>query len=241
MSAESTAGQPLGLALDRRADEFGALLLRAPMRGIPLRGQRWLRRRYDEIVPLVLPAALRAVEHGEPVDPASLAALRAAAARCRDDADASMAVVLRGAVPALRVFGLVMRSAARGDVAQSVTATSRAAVVAHELGTCWTEGWMAARSAAASELASDAVTVAELELVPADSDLDDTDQQILALAASGLSTDAIAEETAYSRQAVAWRIGRLMKAWDAPNRTALVSLAFVKGWIGARRARRRRA
>ena len=79
------------------------------------------------------------------------------------------------------------------------------------------------------------MTVTEVEIVAADSELDETDQRILALAASGLSTEAIAQETTYSKQAVAWHLGRLMRAWRAPNRTALVSLAFVKGWITARR------
>jgi DNA-binding CsgD family transcriptional regulator len=232
-------GTSLGLALDERVEEFARLLTDTPLRGIRPSGRRWLHSRYVELVPLVLPAALRAVEYGEPVDPACLAALRVAAARRHDDPDASLAVVLRGAVPALRVFGHVMHSAARGDAARTVLATSRAAVVAHELGSCWAEAWLAARSDAAAALAGDEVTVAEVELVPADSDLDEADKAILTLAASGLSTEAIAQETAYSRQAVSWHLGRLMRVWHAPNRTALVSLAFVKGWIDARRVRRR--
>lgn len=228
----------LGLALHERADEFARLLRDAPMPGLSPRSQRWLRRRYAEIVPIVLPSALTAIERGTPVDAECLAAVRAAAARCHDDPGASLGVALRGALPALQVFARVMRSASSVDAACTVEATSRSALVAHELATCWTEGWMAGRAAAESNLAGDSVTAAEVELVPVESDLDDSDRRIVALAAAGLSTEEIARETSYSRQAIAWHLGRLMKAWRAPNRTALVSLAHVKGWIAARRVRR---
>jgi DNA-binding CsgD family transcriptional regulator len=69
-------------------------------------------------------------------------------------------------------------------------------------------------------------------------DLDDVEERMLALTAHGLSNDEIARATSYSRQAVAWHLGRLMRTWNAPNRTALVSVAFVRGVIRTRRERR---
>ena len=239
-SAVLLPGERLGLALDERCPEFEELLLTPPLHGIRPAGHDWLRRRYAEIVPLVLPAALRAVERGEPVDRECLAQLREVAAASAEDPRVDVSVVLRGALPAIRVFALVMHTATRDHAVtldhagRTMLAMSRASLVAHELGSCWAEAWAEQRRRSAGESAA-AVTTGEIDLVARAPGLDETEEQMLALAAQGLSNDEIAKETAYSRQAVAWHLGRLMKSWKAPNRTALVSVAFVKGWIRARR------
>ncbi|OII10958.1 hypothetical protein BIU97_08765 [Curtobacterium sp. MCBA15_009] len=238
-SAMLLPGELLGLSLDERCAEFEALLLAPPLHGIRPDGHDWLRQRYAEIVPIVLPAALRAVERGEPVDRDCLARLREVAAARAEDPRVDVSVVLRGALPAIRVFALVMHTATRDHAAtadraaRTMLAMSRASLVAHELGSCWAESWSHQRRRAAAD-ASATVTTGEIDLVAEAPGLDDTEERMLALAAHGLSNDAIARETSYSRQAVAWHLGRLMRTWKAPNRTALVSIAFVKGWIRAR-------
>ncbi|MFJ4222204.1 LuxR C-terminal-related transcriptional regulator [Curtobacterium luteum] len=232
-------GERLGLSLDERCAEFEALLLEPPLHGIHRQGHDWLRERYVEIVPIVLPAALRAVERGEPVDPGSLDRLRRVAAARAEDPRVDLSVVLRGALPAIRVFALVMHTATRDHVgtvdraARTMLAMSRASLVAHELGSCWAEAWSQERGRAASTTPA-AVDAGEIDLVARAPGLDESEERMLALAAQGLSNDQIASETSYSRQAVAWHLGRLMRTWRAPNRTALVSVAFVKGWIRAR-------
>lgn len=242
-------GEHLGLGVDERVEEFARLLLQEDWEDLQSPGQRWLHRQYEVVVPLVLPAALRSVEYGVPIDPSSLAALRRAAESCAEDPDSDAAVVLRGAFPALRVFARVMRALSQEHSARGLVAMSRASLVAHELGICWAEAWMRRRSALAAAAHAPPVAGAteaegaadELELVARGPSLEDSDERVLELAARGLSTDQIAEEMAYSRQAVAWRLGRLMKTWRAPNRTALVSFAFARGWLAARGARRREA
>lgn len=233
-------GERLGLALDERCSEFSELLLAPPLHGIRPDGHDWLRRRYEQIVPLVLPAALRAVERGEPLDPDCLVRLREVAAASAGDPQVDVSVVLRGALPAIRVFALVMHTATRehattiDHAGRTMLAMSRASLVAHELGSCWAEAWAQHRGGA-SEDATTALGTDDIDLVASAPGLDETEERMLALAARGLSNDAIAKETAYSRQAVAWHLGRLMKSWNAPNRTALVSVAFVRGWIRTRR------
>ncbi|MBK0332908.1 hypothetical protein I8D64_16010 [Brachybacterium sp. MASK1Z-5] len=223
--------------MDGRVDEFARLLREAPLDDIGAGGREWLRCRYEEIVPLVLPAALRSVEHGVPVDPEALAALRRAAARSAQDPGCEVGVVLRGALPALRVFSLVVGSVSSAEDQTALLAMSRASFVAHELGACWAEAWWARRAvhAAAPEIL-DYSTADEVELVCGSSELDESDEKILSLAARGLSTERISQVTAYSRQAVAWHLGRLMKACRTPNRTALVAFAFAKGWLRHRPA-----
>lgn len=232
-------GERLGLALDERCAEFEALLLEPPLHGIRRTGHDWLRERYAEIVPIVLPAALRSVERGEPVDPACLARLRAVAADCAEDPRVDFSVVVRGALPAIRVFALVMHTAARdhtGSVdraTRTMLAMSRASLVAHELGSCWAEAWSEERRRGTATSAPP-VDLGAIDLIARAPGLDESEERMLALAAQGRSNDEIASETSYSRQAVAWHLGRLMRTWRAPNRTALVSIAFVKGWIRAR-------
>jgi DNA-binding CsgD family transcriptional regulator len=236
-------GQPLGLGLDARVDEFLELLLSCPLDDVQPAGRDWLRMRYAEVVPLVLPYALAAVEHGRPLPAACLDALREDAGRNAARTDVDLSVVLRAALPALRVFALVMHAATADRHGVLIVAMARASHVAHELCTCWVEAWMGhrAREKASRPVVADpphADDGVELDLVARAPDLDDVQERMLALTAHGLSNDEIARATCYSRQAVAWHLGRLMRTWNAPNRTALVSVAFVRGVIRTRRTRR---
>jgi DNA-binding CsgD family transcriptional regulator len=237
-------GQPLGLGLDARVDEFRDLLRRCPLDEVRPAGRDWLRQRYEEIVPLVLPSALASIEHGRSLPPECLETMRAFARRSAAQRDVDLSVALRGALPALRVFAHVLHAAAADRNGMLVVAMARAAHVAQELSTCWFETWAGHH---VEDAASPAVAVAdpphaddgvELDLVARAPDLDDVQERMLALTAHGLSNDEIARATCYSRQAVAWHLGRLMRTWNAPNRTALVSVAFVRGVIRTRRARR---
>lgn len=247
-------GQPLGLRLDARHDEFRDLLLDCSLEDVGASGRSWLRSRYAEIVPIVLAPALSAVEHGRPLPATCLDELRSVARRSATCPDVDLAVVLRGALPALRIFSLVMHSASGGQAGALVLAMARASQVAHELGTCWAEEWARHRprlvasrpgedpggaSGVPAQLTDPRRDVA-LDLVADAPDLDDVERQMLTLTAYGLSNAEIARETAYSRQAVAWHLARLMRTWSAPNRTALVSVAFVKGVIRSRIVRRDR-
>ncbi|ROS50253.1 LuxR C-terminal-related transcriptional regulator [Frigoribacterium sp. PhB24] len=247
-------GQPLGLRLDARHDEFSDLLFSCSLEDVGPSGRSWLRARYAEIVPLVLAPALSAVEHGRPLPASCLDELRAVARRSAACPEADLAVVLRGALPALRAFSLVMHSASSGRAGTLVLAMARASQIAHELGACWAEEWARHRlprpmtvtpenpgganvsPPSPTTLGSDL----SLDLVADAPDLDEVDRQMLTLTAYGLSNAEIARETAYSRQAVAWRLARLMRTWSAPNRTALVSVAFVTGVIRSRIVRRGR-
>ncbi|MCJ1688455.1 LuxR C-terminal-related transcriptional regulator [Rathayibacter sp. VKM Ac-2927] len=246
------AFEPLGLGLHERVDEFSSLLLSAVADHVPGEHWAWLQRRYREIVPLVLPAALRAVELGELLSVECLEKLRGVAARSAADPEVRLGVALRGAVPALRVFSLVLQTSTRIDARCAVLAMARATHVAHELGSCWIEAWTGHLSppTAGPSLqmaAHDAGDVSRppgpVELVVVDSELEEAEERMLTLTAYGLSNEGIAKATSYSKQAVGWHLSRLMKAWKAPNRTALVTMAFVKGVIVPRvpRTRSRRA
>ncbi|MFC5275979.1 helix-turn-helix transcriptional regulator [Brachybacterium sacelli] len=232
----------MGLGLDGRVEEISRLLVKAPLDDIHVDGHNWLRQRYREFVPLILPTALRAVEHGAPLDPTALGAFRRLAAECAaEHPRGDLSVVLRGAIPALRVFALVMQAFAQEPGARTLLAMSRASLIAHELSTCWVEAWWSRDSELASlSPVAENLTAEDIDLVPRTPDLEESDERMLALAAHGFSNQEISQETSYSKQAVAWRLGRLMKVWKAPNRTALVSFAFAKGWLRPRPARSRR-
>ncbi|WP_369813627.1 LuxR C-terminal-related transcriptional regulator [Frigoribacterium sp. RIT-PI-h] len=105
---------------------------------------------------------------------------------------------------------------------------TRGARVAHELGSCWAESWLNATSGVDRHLKAAArvsvscnadVAEAPIELVTTDTELDEAEQRMLTLTAYGLSNAEIAQATSYSRQAVGWHLGKLMRAWKAPNRT----------------------
>jgi len=248
-----TALTPLGLRLPDRTDDFARLLRSPSFVDVRTDGRDWLQSCYDEIVPLVLPAALLAVETGEPLPGECLQALRRVAARSAGDADVQLSVILRGALPALRVFAAFMHETAPADPRQTVLAMARATRVAHELGSCWVEAWSGARGAqsphppdpavggSAPDRSRTSVTALDggsIELVAADPALTPAEERMLALAAYGHSNEHIARATSYSRQAVGWHLSRIMRAWKTPNRTALVALAFVKGVLVARSAPR---
>lgn len=229
--------QPLGLDLVARTDEFAALLLTAPSEGVPASGRAWLADRYREIVPLVLPAALTSVETGEPLDPEAVDALRRAAVRAAGEPAPGLSTVLRGAVPALAVFGRVIQVGGGHLTPETAAlAVSRAASVAHELGCCWAEAWSA--RIAGDQPTSAGSPTAPLTLVVDGPDLEEADEQMLRLAAYGLSNQDIADRTSYSRQAVGWRLSRMMRSWNVPNRAALVTAAFLRGVMRLRVARR---
>jgi DNA-binding CsgD family transcriptional regulator len=244
--------ETLGLGLPDRVDHF-ALLLRSPsFSDGPSDGQAWLQACYDEIVPLVLPAALHSVETGEPLPAECLQSLRTVAAGSASDTGVQLSVILRGAFPAMRVFAAVMHETALADTRQTVLAMARSTKVAQELGSCWVEAWSAARAAKGHAVADADATPADrrprasalafesgsIELVAADPTLSDAEARMLALAAYGHSNEHIARATSYSRQAVGWHLSRIMRAWKTPNRTALVAVAFVKGVLVARFAPR---
>lgn len=258
-SAVAAAPEHLGLGLPDRVDDFARLLQDPSFSDVRDDGQAWLQRCYEQIVPLVLPAALHAVESGQPLPAECLRTLRAVAAGSASDTDVQLSVILRGALPALRVFAAFMHETAPADPRQTVLAMARATRVAHELGSCWVEAWSDARAvkghlpappasapapalrASASSSPATSVTALDggsIELVAADPDLSDAEARMLTLAAYGHSNDHIARATSYSRQAVGWHLSRIMRAWKTPNRTALVALAFVKGVLVARSAPR---
>jgi DNA-binding CsgD family transcriptional regulator len=136
---------------------------------------------------------------------------------------------------------------------------ARASHVAYELGSCWAESWAAHRArldaadqvkgatadpervpAAPAELADVEFTdigLSDVELAAASDALTADEADMLTLAAYGLSNEEIARSTRFSRQTVAWHLSRLMRSWRAPNRTALVAVAFVRGALVARAPR----
>lgn len=230
----------LGLNLPAHAGEFTELLLAQDFCDIPLEDRVWLRQRYERIVPLVLVDALHSVETGEPLPGSCLHALKVAAAESAQDTSVRLSVVLRAGLPALRIFTEFVRAARLTDPQRAVIAMARAARVAHELGACWTEAWNEAcrDGGGASAAAVAGADTSAIDVVVASPDLDGTEERMLELTAQGMSNEAIAEATSYSRQAVGWHLARIMRVWKAPNRTALVALAFVKGAIVARTAPR---
>jgi DNA-binding CsgD family transcriptional regulator len=251
-AASTAAPVALGLGLPDRVDDFARLLRNPSFSDGPSDGQDWLQACYDEIVPLVLPAALRSVETGEPLPAECLQSLREVAAGSASDTGVQLPVILRGAFPAMRVFAAFMHETALADTRQTVLAMARSTKVAQELGSCWVEAWSAARAAKGHAVAEVDATSADrrprasampfeggsIELVAADPTLTDAEARMLALAAYGHSNEHIARATSYSRQAVGWHLSRIMRAWKTPNRTALVAVAFVKGVLVARFAPR---
>ena len=237
----------LEIGLVARSDEIERALIEQTFKDVHSDGRDWLRARYAELVPLVLRDALRSVETGEALPDECLLRLRAAAAELHDES-APMGVMLRGSLPALRVFSSIMHDSGHvtnpAHMRTVVTAMGRAALVAHELGVCWIEGrndsTLVSSSSAASGGRDDRAdgTLTSLELVATSPDLDDAEERMLVLAALGHSNEVIATATSYSRQAVGWHLSRIMRVWKAPNRTALVALAFVKGVLVPRRAQR---
>jgi DNA-binding CsgD family transcriptional regulator len=192
----------------------------------------WLRERYAEIVPTVLPDAIRSISTGESLSTRACDCIRASALAARGR-DIPLSGALRGGVPALRAFAAFVQAVdSTFTLRESTVIMGRAGLIAQELGACWVESW---RATGVDPL-TDGSTV-ELVAAPQHRPDDDPALEMVALAASGQSTEQIATATDYSPQAVKWHLGRLMKSWNVANRSALVSMAFVRGAIVARRRR----
>jgi len=248
------------LGLRARSGELGRELQDTPFDEVPESSRPWLVEQYRVIVPLVLPAVLRAVETGEPLAVDCLEAIRASAQKTYNE-DVPLAVVLRGGLPALRIFTAFLHERCpAANSTEVLVAMGRGALLAHELGVCWAEAWNTARlRAGLSSLAGEPVAppsaapgehplsladgstinrLEGIELHATSPDLDDPEQEMLVLAALGQSNSEIARATRYSRQAVGWHLSRLMRVWSVPNRTALVTVGFLRGALVARRGRR---
>gem|GEM_PF-3844931 len=222
-------GEPLGLGLTDYAESLASRLTLQAYGEVS--DTDWLQKRYAEIVPLVLVDALEAVERGEPMPETTLAAVRRHAAACSEPV--SPGTVFRGALPALRVFGEVLHLTIRADPTKAFVAMARASAVAGELGSSWAEGWDEVRHpedvGTAGSVLTGAPGAGEVGSTIVAVDIAGPDAQMLLLAAGGSSNAEIAEETHYSRQAVTWRLSRLMKRWNARNRAALVANGFSRG------------
>ena len=190
----------------------------------------WLFERYREIVPIVLPHALHALSTGVRIAPEAVEAVRASAAAMRGSR-VPLSVVLRGSVPALRVFGAFIQARETTLGRQDLTVLmGRAALLAGELGASWAEAWADARSTPLPRAAEGGAPV----FVAVPGTIASPALEMLAFAASGLSTEQIAEETDYSPQAVKWHLARLMREWKVDTRTSLVAVAFARGVLTAR-------
>lgn len=224
MSADDRAApRRLDLGLVSHHDEIFASMMRSSY--FEHAHGPWLRDRYAEIVPVVLPDALRCIETGAALAESSRAAIRSSAAAV-SSADVPLAVVLRGGVPAVRAFGGFMHghlpALGPGDIA---VALGRAALISHELAACWVEVFAADETTVDGE---------NLDLVAVRGDVESPALEMLALAATGHSNEQIAIETDYSVQAVKWHLARVMRTWRVGNRAALVSVAFVRGVLTSR-------
>lgn len=194
----------------------------------------WLRDRYKELLPAVLPNTLWCMETGSKPDPSSLAAIRASAQAMRNST-VPLSMMLRGGVPALRVFSAFMHGRETGLSARDLTVLmGRAALIAGELGACWVEAWADARRAST---AVDATTDGDsLDLVAVPGTVEQPALDMLALVAAGRSNEEIADATDYSVPAVKWHLARVMRTWKVDTRAALVSVALLRGVLVARRS-----
>lgn len=224
MTSEGHAGRTiLDLGLADNYDELFALMMRCS--SFEQEHGAWLRERYAEIVPMVLPDALRCVETGDALAESSRVAIRSSAEAMRGTA-IPLSVVLRGGVPAIRVFGTFMRGRfpllGPRDLA---VVLGRAALISHELGACWVEVF------AGSESSTDGDS---LDLIAVPGEVESPALEMLILAATGQSNEQIADATDYSVHAVKWHLARVMRSWRVGNRAALVSVAFVRGVLTSR-------
>lgn len=206
-------------SVSERLPEIAAALLDLPHDHLPEPHRSWMREQYGRAVPVVLADALRAVEEGELLSAKCVARLQELAADT-DETDVPLAVTLRGAAPAIRVFCAFVQQSADG--ARAVHLMARASVVAQELGSIWVEARLRGRAPAA-------VGAAQPREPDGDEELEPVDERMLELVAEGRSNAEIATVTHYSRQAVGWRLSRLMRRWRAANRAALVAAAFARG------------
>jgi hypothetical protein len=227
--------RPIRIELGHRTDDLVELLVDADLFDHTPHGD-WLRERYAEIVPVVLPDVMRCVGSGH-LSETSRACVRASADAHRS-MDLPFSVTLRGGVPALRAFGALVQSF---DPALTVTETTvlmgRAALIAQELGACWVEAWQAPEPMPDEQVPDGRQPVAIVAKVPVADDAAESSPVfgMVAMAAEGASTEQIAAATAYSTQAVKWHLARLMKTWRVANRAGLVGAAFARGILVTRR------
>ena len=222
----------LGIDLQTRVAALTAAMLAPAHFETSTAHGEWLLERYREIVPTVLPQALHSMETGERIGAESLEAIRRSASAMRDSG-VPLSVVLRGSTPALRVFGAFMQARESRLSPQDLTVLmGRAALIAGELGACWAEAWADARGASSAQ---PSVTDGEsLSIAAVPGTVASPALEMLALVASGLSTEQIAEATDYSPQAVKWHLARLMRQWKVDTRTSLVTVALARGVLTAR-------
>ena len=222
----------LALGLSDRLEELCAELLVPERFAGAGEYSDWLLERYREIVPSVLPDAISSMESGDRINPASLETIRNSA-RTMHDSLVPLSVVLRGSVPALRVFGAVVHARETRLSPRDITVLmGRAALIAGELGACWAETWADARG---SESGRRAVRDGQpVDFVAVPGTVDSPVLEMLALVATGHSNEQIAAATDYSPQAVKWHLARLMRLWNIDTRASLVAVALVRGVLTAR-------
>lgn len=215
-----------------RLDEISVALLSLSHDDLAEPHRSWLRAQYRRIVPVVLADALHAVEHGTRLPERCLAPVRGMAAECRA-AEVPLGVVLRGQLPAITVFARFLFDGSHQHLPTAVLMV-RACLVAQELASVWVESWLRARAATSVEVASPEVGAGPVDAGAGSDGVEAVDALVLALVAGGSSNAEIALSTNYSRQAVAWRLSRLMHRWRVPNRAALVAAAFARGVLPVR-------
>jgi DNA-binding CsgD family transcriptional regulator len=192
----------------------------------------WLRERYREILPVVLPDALDALETGHRISATSVEVIRRSAI-AMSDTQVPLSVVLRGSIPALRVFSSFIHARETGLAPRDVTILmGRAALIAGELGACWAEAWAQARTS--GDPGDNLADGDSLDLVGVPGTAQSPGLEMLALVASGRSNDQIALATDYSPQAVKWHLARMMRQWKVDNRATLVAVALVRGVLVVR-------
>lgn len=192
----------------------------------------WLRERYLEIVPVILPDALNSIVTGERLSTAALERVGASAAGLRQ-ADIPFTAAVRGGVPALRAFAAFVQTLdLQLSFGDTVLLMGRAALIAQELGACWVEVW---RASAPRSLDDGSTFEVDPDGRTADLDPSGSELEMIALTAAGHSTEEIATATRYSSHAVKWHLSRVMRAWKVGNRPAMIASAFVRGVLVARR------
>jgi DNA-binding CsgD family transcriptional regulator len=222
----------LALALSSRIDDLCAELL-VPERFTSMgKHSGWLLERYREIVPSVLPDAIRSMESGARINRASLETIRSSAVAMRDS-PIPLSVVLRGGVPALRVFSAMVHARETDLGPRDITILmGRAALIAGELGACWAEAWEDARGSRSNfRQVNDGEPV---QFVTVPGMVDGPVLEMLVLVASGHSNEQIAAATEFSLQAVKWHLARLMRLWNVRTRTSLVAVALARGVLTTR-------
>ena len=214
-----------------RSDEFVGVLVTGIDAVVPEQYLQVLGEQYRALTPILLPAALECLETGRRLTADELDAVRRSAAAMAA-AGVPVTVVLAGIASALGVFcNTMLRWSLMPSGWASTLLVARAAQVTHHIGVVYAGAWVTALLASTQ--------VVELAPEPHGGEptpeLEPQDSAMLALVAEGRSNDQIAAATAYSTQAVRWRLARLMRRWDAGNRAALVTAAFQHGVLGTRR------